>query len=95
MASPRPALLVLDHGHDDGRLAVSAKMTNLEELPDRVDRIEQKLTRLSDSMDRRFSEVSERFVEQRGYIEFAFEHLDRKVTAMDLKIDEVMGLSRR
>ena len=54
-------------------------MTNPEALPDRVDRIEQKLDSLAVSIDRRFDDVDRRFnevtdalVEQRQYTEFAF-----------------------
>lgn len=64
-------------------------MTDIEPLPERVDRIERKLDALSESVDalsasvdrrfedvnRRFDEVSEHFVEQRQYTEFAFEKL--------------------
>ena len=76
------ASLLLDPCHDDGRLAMTAKMTdNLEALPDRVDRIEQKLDSLAVSVDGRFSEVSEAIAEQRRYTEFAFEHLRSDLTS--------------
>jgi hypothetical protein len=50
-------LPVRNPGYDDGRL-VNAKMTdNLEALPERVDRIEQKLDNFVASVDKRFDEV--------------------------------------
>jgi hypothetical protein len=57
-------------------------------LPERVDRIERKLDALSSSVDRRFDEVSEHFVEQRQYTEFAFERLDQKMT---VRFDRLEG----
>jgi len=84
-------------------------MTNHEALPDRVDRIEQKLDSLAVSIDRRFEDVDRRFddvdkrfnevtdaiVEQRRYTEFAFERLDKRLTAMDGKLDDVLRILRR
>ena len=84
-------------------------MTNPEALPDRVDRIEQKLDSLTASIDRRFADVDRRFddvdrrfddvtdalVEQRQYTEFAFDRLDKRLTAMDVKLDEVLHILRR
>lgn len=84
-------------------------MTNHEALPDRVDRIEQKLDSLAVSIDRRFEDVDRRFddadkrfnevtdaiVERRRYTEFAFERLDKWLTAMDGKLDEVLRILRR
>jgi len=77
-------------------------MTHPEALPERVDRIEQKLDSLATSMDERFAtvdhrfdEVSEAFAEQRRYTEFAFERLDKRLTAMDGKLDEVLRILRR
>ena len=66
-----------------------AEMTDIEGLPVRVERIEQKLDALSESVDKRFAdvdkrfadidkrfdEVSEHFTEQRQYTEFAFDKL--------------------
>lgn len=101
MASRCTASRVLDPCHDDGRLPVTPKMTNPEALPDRVDRIEQKLDSLAVSIDRRFDDVDRRFnevtdalVEQRQYTEFAFERLDKRVTSIDTKLDEVLRLLR-
>ncbi len=56
-----------------------AAMTGTEQLPERVDRIERKLDALTESVDRRFDEVSEHFVEQREYTEFAFERLRKEM----------------
>ncbi|HVG70695.1 MAG TPA: hypothetical protein VM819_07285 [Vicinamibacterales bacterium] len=81
---------------------MTPKMTHPEALPERVDRIEQKLDSLATSMDERFAtvdhrfdEVSEAFAEQRRYTEFAFERLDKRLTAMDGKLDEVLRILRR
>jgi tetrahydromethanopterin S-methyltransferase subunit G len=74
----------------------------MEALPDRVDRIEQKLDSLSASVDTRFDEVRDAIVEQRQYTEFAFgrlesvmvaefrkvhDRLDRTAAVLDEKID--------
>ena len=79
---------------------------NLDALPERVDRIEQKLDSLAASMDGRFGEVSDAIAEQRRYTEFAFERLqstmvdefkkvhlkfDEKIGALDRKVDEKIG----
>ena len=64
-------------------------MTDIEPLPERVERLEHKLDALSASVDRRFDDVNKRFddvdkrfdevfehfVEQRQYTEFALEKL--------------------
>ena len=47
---------------------------------ERVVRIEKKLDALSISVDERFSEVRDHFVEQREYIEFAYDRLDRRIS---------------
>ena len=55
-------------------------------LSERVDRIEQKL-------DKQFIEVQEHFVEQRQYIEFAYDQLDKRMTAgfsrLDQRVDDL------
>ena len=58
-------------------------------LSERVDRIEQKL-------DKQFSEVLEHFVEQRHYIEFAYDKLGKRMTAGFSRLDQRMteGFSR-
>lgn len=69
-------------------------------LPERVERIEHKLDALSVSVDERFKgvdkqflEVREHFVEQRQYIEFAYEKLDKRMTAgfsrLDQRVDDL------
>ena len=50
-------------------------------LSERVDRIEQKL-------DKQFLEVREHFVEQRKYIEFAYDKLDKRMTAGFSRLDQ-------
>src|SRR5262245_6434677 len=71
-----------------------AEMTDINGLPVRVERIEQKLDALSKSVDalsdsvdkrfadvdKRFDEVSEHFTEQRQYTEFAFDKLRGEMT---------------
>jgi hypothetical protein len=53
---------------------------NGEALSERVGRIEEKLDSLTMSVDKRFDEVSDAFVEQRQYTEFAFDRLRREMT---------------
>ena len=50
-------------------------------LSERVERIEQKL-------DKQFTEVKEHFVEQRKYIEFAYDKLDKRIDGLDERMDE-------
>ena len=60
MAHSCSASPVLDPCYDDGRLPVTAKMTDNLEAPDRVDRIEQKLERLDEkvtSIDTKIDEI--------------------------------------
>jgi len=63
-------------------------------LPERVERVENKLDALAESVDKRFDrvdrrfadidqqflEVREHFVEQRQYIDFAYDKLDKRMT---------------
>ena len=61
-------------------------------LSERVDRIEQKL-------DKHFLEAREHFVEERKYIEFACERLDKRMsegfTRLDQRVDGLRaGLAR-
>ena len=55
-------------------------------LSEQVERIEQKL-------DKQFTEVQEHFVEQRKYIEFAYDKMDQRVTAgfsrLDQRVDDL------
>ena len=58
-------------------------------LSERVDRIEQKL-------EKQFSEVQEHFVEQRQYIEFAYDQLGKRMTAGFSRLDRrVVDLDKR
>ena len=59
----------------------------LDPVPDRITIVEQKIDALSLSVDRRFDEVREHFVEQREYIEFAFGRLDQKMDVRFAQID--------
>jgi len=54
-------------------------------LSERAERIEQKL-------DKQFTEVQEHFVEQRRYIEFAYDKLDKRVDGLDKRMTD--GFSR-
>jgi hypothetical protein len=89
---------------------MKSEMTNgLDALPERVDRMEQKLDALSSSVDRRFDDVTLQFVEQRQYTEFAFDRLRKEmgdrfdlvatreqVERLDRKFDQqINGLDRK
>ena len=50
-------------------------------LSERVERIEQKL-------DTQFTEVQEHFVEQRRYIEFAYDKLDKRVDGLGKRMTD-------
>ena len=50
-------------------------------LSERVERIDQKL-------DKQFTEVQEHFVEQRKYIEFACDKLDKRIDGLDKRMNE-------
>ena len=56
---------------------------------ERVVRLEKKLDALSVSVDERFNEVRDHFVEQREYIEFAYDQLNRRMS------DGFAGLDQR
>jgi hypothetical protein len=70
---------------------------------ERVERIENKLDLLSESVDQRckevdkqFLEVREHFVGQRKYIEFAYDKLDKRMTDGFARLDQrIEGLDRR
>jgi hypothetical protein len=75
-----------------------AEMTDIEGLPVRVERIEQKLDALSNSVDalsnsvdKRFAEVSEHFVEQRQYTEFAFDKLRGEMLAGFTRLERLVA----
>jgi flagellar capping protein FliD len=83
---------------DDGSLGGVAMAEN--GLSERVERIENKVDTLSESVDQRFNEVDkqflevrEHFVEQRKYVEFAYEKLDKRMTAgfsrLDQRVDDL------
>jgi uncharacterized membrane-anchored protein YhcB (DUF1043 family) len=61
-------------------------------LSERVERIEQKL-------DKQFTEVQEHFVEQRKYIEFAYDKLDQRMTdgfsRLERKFDQFIDTPSR
>jgi len=70
---------------------------------ERVERIENKLDLLSESVDQRckevdkqFLEVREHFVGQRKYIEFAYDKLDKRMTEGFARLDQrIDGLDQR
>jgi prophage DNA circulation protein len=82
-----------------------AEMTDIEGLPVRVERIEQKLDALSNSVDalsnsvdalsnsvdKRFAEVSEHFVEKRQYTEFAFDRLRGEMLAGFTRLERLVA----
>ncbi len=53
----------------------------IDDLAGRVEAVEQKVDRLSASVDQRFDQVDAALVEQRLYTEFAYERLDAKMDA--------------
>src|SRR5829696_7607209 len=61
----------------------SGMTDGLDSLPERVGRIEQKL----DAVDKRFDDVTAAFVEQRQYVEFAFDRLRDEMLARFDKVD--------
>jgi hypothetical protein len=58
---------------------------------ERVVRIEKKVDALSISVDARFNEVRDHFVEQREYIEFAYDRLDRRISQGLARLEERMS----
>ena len=66
-------------------------MTNgADNLPERVQAIEEKLIALASSVDRRFDQVDAAIVEQRAYTEFAYETLDSTMSAGFATLDRKM-----
>jgi hypothetical protein len=63
----------------------------LENLPYRVQAVEQKIDALSASVDARFDQVDVAIAEQRRHTEFAYERLDSKMDAGFARIDERFG----
>jgi len=70
---------------------------------ERVERIENELDALSESVDQRFKEVDKQFldvrrhfVEQRKYIEFAYDKLGKRMTEGFARLDQrIDGLDQR
>jgi hypothetical protein len=71
-------------------LAVSVDR-RFDEVDKRFDEVDKRF----DGVNKGFADVSEAIAEQRRYTEFAFERLDRRLTSMDAKIDDILGLLRR
>jgi hypothetical protein len=67
-----------------------------QDLPGRVQRVEQKLDALSASVAAGFQHVDAAMLDQREYTEFAYEKLDAKVDAGFSRLDRKMdaGFSR-
>ena len=63
----------------------------LDNLPDRVQTVEQKVDALSTSVDARFDQVDAAIGEQRQYTEFAYDRLNSKMDAGFARIDERFG----
>lgn len=60
-------------------------MSILDALPERVERVEQKLDALSVSVDRRFDEVDQRFDE----VDKRFEEVHQRFESVDSSFDDV------
>lgn len=58
---------------------------------ERVVRIEKKVDALSVSVDERFNEVRDHFVEQREYSEFAYNRLDRRISEGLARLEQRMA----
>ena len=69
-------------------------MSDEKPVSETLETLAGKITALSTSTDKRFDEVSEAFVEQRRYTEFAFEQLRTDMTGgfgrLDRKLDRVL-----
>jgi len=65
--------------------------TDLEGMPERVDRVEQKVDGLTASVDERFDAVDQAFLEQRQYTEFAFDQLRAEMRAGFGQVDARFG----
>lgn len=74
-------------------------MADEKPLPETLDTIAEKVAALTKSTDKRFDEVSEAFVEQRKYTEFAFEQLRTEMNGgfnrIDRKLDRVLDTLKR
>ncbi|MBA2303686.1 MAG: hypothetical protein H0W08_13750 [Acidobacteria bacterium] len=60
----------------------------LDNLPERVQAVEQKLDALSTSLDDRFDQVDAAMADQRLFTEFAYGRLDSKMDAGFARIDQ-------
>ncbi len=69
----------------------SMMATDLEGMPERVDRVEQKVDGLTASVDERFDAVDQAFLEQRQYTEFAFDQLRAEMRAGFGQVDARFG----
>jgi hypothetical protein len=69
-------------------------MADEKPVAETLETISEKITALSTSTDKRFDEVSEAFVEQRKYTEFAFDQLRTEMKGgfgrLDRKLDRVL-----
>ncbi len=65
----------------------SAMADRIDDLTERVQTVEEKLDRLSASVDQRFDQVDAAFIEQRQYTEFAYSRLDAKMDVGFAKMD--------
>jgi hypothetical protein len=73
-------------------------MPDEKAVAETLETIGEKITALNADVDKRFDEVSEAFVEQRKYTEFAFEQLRTELTTemksgfarLDRKLDRVL-----
>ena len=61
---------------------------NLEALPERVDRIEQKLDSLAIAVDERFEQVDKRFDSLERSIDKRFEQVDKRFDSLERSIDK-------
>ena len=71
--------------------ASDGTMAEGNELTARVETVETKIDRLSQSVDERFNQVDEAIAEQRAYTEFVYERLDGRISAVDGKVTALDG----
>ena len=58
-----------------------------QDLYERIVSVEEKVDSLTASIDQRFEEVTESFVEQRRYTDFAFDRLNASLSTLEAKMD--------
>ena len=51
-----------------------------KQMDERFQQVDQRFEKLEGNLEQRFRDVQEHFVEQRKYVEFAYERLDRRMT---------------